>query len=108
MMPSHEQFSALLTAGPPLLALAPMQDVTDGPFWSLIHRHGGADVYWTEYFRVHGDSTPEKWIVDSIVRSTSLPISCATTGRPVVFRTIESTIHFSGVESPWTRNYSGQ
>ena len=39
---------------------------------------------------------------------TSLPISCATTGRPVVFRTIESTIHFSGVESPWTRKYSVQ
>ena len=39
---------------------------------------------------------------------TSLPISCATTGRPVVFWTIESTIHFSGVESPWTRKYSVQ
>ena len=39
---------------------------------------------------------------------TSLPISCATTGRPVVFWTIESTIHFSGVESAWTRKYSVQ
>ena len=66
MMHPHEQFSALLKAGPPLLALAPMQDVTDGPFWTLIHRYGGADVYWTEYFRVHGDSTPEKRILDSI------------------------------------------
>ena len=33
---------------------------------------------------------------------------CATTGRPVVFCTIESTIHFSGVESPCTRKYSVQ
>ena len=84
MMPPHEQFRALLTAGPPLLALAPMQDVTDGPFWSLIHRYGGADVYWTEYFRVHGDSTPEKWIVDSIVQNT--------TGRPVVAQLIGNDV----------------
>jgi len=84
MMPPHDQFRALLTAGPPLLALAPMQDVTDGPFWSLIHRHGGADVYWTEYFRVHVDSTPEKWIVDSIVRNT--------TGRPVVAQLIGNDV----------------
>ena len=84
MMLPHEQFSALLKAGPPLLALAPMQDVTDGPFWSLIHRYGGADVYWTEYFRVHGDSTPEKWIVDAIVRNT--------TGRPVVAQLIGNDV----------------
>jgi tRNA-dihydrouridine synthase len=83
MMLPHEQFRALLKAGPPLLALAPMQDVTDGPFWSLIHRYGGADVYWTEYFRVHVDSTPEKWIVDSIVQNT--------TGRPVVAQLIATT-----------------
>ena len=36
----------------PVLTLAPMQDVTDGAFWTLIHRYGGADVYWTEYLRV--------------------------------------------------------
>jgi len=84
MMPPHEQFRAFLKAGPPLLALAPMQDVTDGPFWSLIHRYGGADVYWTEYFRVHVDSTPEKWIVDSIVRNT--------TGRPVVAQLIGNDV----------------
>ena len=51
-----------------MLALAPMQEVTDGAFWTLIHRYGGADVYWTEYFRVHSDSTPEKRILDSIIR----------------------------------------
>ena len=84
MMLPHEEFSALLRGGPPLLALAPMQDVTDGPFWSLIHRYGGADVYWTEYFRVHGDSTPEKWIVDSIVQNT--------TGRPVVAQLIGNDV----------------
>ena len=84
MMLPHEAFRALLPAGPPLLALAPMQEVTDGAFWTLIHRYGGADVYWTEYFRVHADSTPEKWIVDSIVHNT--------TGRPVVAQMIGNDV----------------
>ena len=83
MLP-HEAFRALLPAGPPLLTLAPMQDVTDGAFWTLVHRYGGADVYWTEYFRVHADSTPEKWIVDSIVGNT--------TGRPVVAQMIGNDV----------------
>ena len=29
----------------PVLALAPMQDVTDLPFWRLMTRFGGADLY---------------------------------------------------------------
>jgi hypothetical protein len=49
---------ALLERPAPILALAPMQEVTDGAFWTLIHKYGGADVYWTEYFRVHSTSTP--------------------------------------------------
>ena len=60
----------------PLLALAPMQDVTDLPFWRLMARYGGADVYYTEYFRVHADSRLEKWILRSIDENP--------TGRPVV------------------------
>ena len=83
-MGTREAFAALLEGGAPLLALAPMQDVTDGAFWTLIHRYGGADVYWTEYFRVHGDSTPEKWIVDSIRDNT--------TGRPVVAQLIGNDV----------------
>ena len=49
----------LFRGGEPLLALAPMQDVTNGAFWSLIHGYGGADIYWTEYFRV-SVGTPEE------------------------------------------------
>lgn len=79
-----QQFSALLSGDAPFLALAPMQDVTDGDFWTLMHRYGGADVYWTEYFRVQAESRPEKWIVDSIVRNT--------TGRPVVAQLIGNDI----------------
>ena len=76
-------FAAIL-AGPPFLALAPMQEVTDGAFWTLVHRYGGADVYWTEYFRVHAESTPEKRILDAITGNT--------TGQPVVAQLIGNDI----------------
>ena len=64
----------------PILALAPMQEVTDGAFWTLVHQYGGADVYWTEYFRVHATSTPEARILDAITGNT--------TGRPVIAQMI--------------------
>ena len=70
----------LLRGATPMLALAPMQEVTDGAFWTLVHKYGGADVYWTEYFRVHSTSTPEKWILDAIRQNT--------TGRPVIAQMI--------------------
>ena len=74
------QLHVLLTRPEPFLALAPMQDVTDAAFWNLMHRYGGADVYWTEYFRVHAVSRPEKWILDSIAQNA--------TGRPVMIISI--------------------
>ena len=83
-MNHHEQFDALLKSTTPFLALAPMQDVTDSAFWNLMHRYGGADVYWTEYFRVHAVSRPEKWILDSIKQNS--------TGRPVIAQMIGNDI----------------
>jgi tRNA-dihydrouridine synthase B len=80
----HETFSALLCGDAPLLALAPMQDVTTLEFMRVIARYGGPEVYWTEYFRVHGDSRPEKWILDSITKNP--------TGRPVVAQMIGNDI----------------
>jgi tRNA-dihydrouridine synthase len=80
--PGH--LDALLQGPAPVLALAPMQEVTDGAFWTLIHQYGGADVYWTEYFRVHSSSTPERKIVDAINRNT--------TGRPVIAQMIGNDI----------------
>jgi len=68
----------------PLLALAPMQDVTDLPFWRLMARYGGADVYFTEYFRVHADSRLEKWILRSVDENP--------TGRPVVAQMIGNDV----------------
>jgi len=42
------EFDALLARPEPVLALAPMQDVTDLPFWRLMTEYGGADLYYTE------------------------------------------------------------
>lgn len=89
-MSTPAQFTALLTGATPFLALAPMQEVTNGAFWTLIDQYGGADVYWTEYLRVHADSTPEKWIVDAIVQnSTRKPIVAQMIGNdiPALVRT---------------------
>jgi len=41
-MDSTAQFSLLLADSAPILALAPMQDVTDLPFWKLMAAYGGA------------------------------------------------------------------
>ncbi len=84
MMPAPVDFAAFLTGPRPFLALAPMQEVTNGAFWSLMHRYGGADVYWTEYFRVQVESTPEKRILDSITQNA--------TGQPVVAQMIGNDI----------------
>jgi len=80
----HETFSKLLRRDVPLLALAPMQDVTTLEFMRVIDRYGGPEAYWTEYFRVHGDSRPEKWILDSITKNP--------TGKPVIAQLIGNDI----------------
>jgi nifR3 family TIM-barrel protein len=53
-----------------------MQDVTDLPFLRLLARYGGADLYCTEYFRVHPDSRLDPKILSSITENP--------TGRPIV------------------------
>jgi tRNA-dihydrouridine synthase B len=78
------QFQQLLDGPRPILALAPMQDVTDLPFWRLMTAYGGADVYYTEYFRVHAVSHLEKWIAESITQNP--------TGRPVIAQMIGNDI----------------
>jgi tRNA-dihydrouridine synthase len=84
MLNHHDQFNALLNGPAPLLALAPMQDVTDLPFWRLMTGYGGADVYFTEYFRVHATSNLEKPILQSILENP--------TGRPVIAQMIGNDI----------------
>ena len=70
----------LLPENRPLLILAPMQDITDLPFWRVMAHYGGPDVYYTEYFRVHQDSRPEKYILRSIEENPA--------GKPVIAQMI--------------------
>ena len=64
-----------LCAGQPLTALAPMQDVTDLAFMAVVAHYGAPDYFFTEFFRVHAQSRPEKHILRSIDENA--------TGRPV-------------------------
>jgi len=74
----------LLPESRPLLILAPMQDITDLPFWRVMAHYGGPDVCYTEYFRVHRDSRPEKHILRSIEENP--------TGKPVIAQMIGQDI----------------
>lgn len=58
-----------------MTALAPMQDVTDLAFMRVIAHYGAPDYFFTEFFRVHANSRPERHILRSIDENT--------TGRPV-------------------------
>jgi tRNA-dihydrouridine synthase B len=71
---------APLLAGQPLTALAPMQDVTDLAFMRVVAHYGAPDYFFTEFFRVHAQSRPEKHILRSIDENT--------TGRPVFAQVI--------------------
>lgn len=83
-MSQHSNFDELILSPGPILALAPMQDVTDLPFLRLMTTYGGADVYFTEYFRVHPTSCLDWHILESI---TDNP-----TGRPVIAQMIGNDI----------------
>jgi tRNA-dihydrouridine synthase len=73
---SQKQFEEVLAAPAPILALAPMQGVTDLRFLRLIAAYGGSDVYFTEYFRVYATSRLNKHVLKSITENP--------TGRPVI------------------------
>ncbi len=61
-----------------------MQDVTDLPFMRVMAHYGAPDYFFTEFFRVHAQSRPEKHIVRSIVENR--------TGRPVFAQLIGEEI----------------
>ena len=69
----------------PITALAPMQDVTNLPFMSVISQFGSPDYFFTEYFRVHVQSRLEKPILESINENK--------TGRPIFAQMIGEDIH---------------
>ena len=75
---------AVLAEAGPVLALAPMQGVTDLPFLGLMAGYGGADVYVTEYFRVYATSRLEKDILKSVTENP--------TGRPIIAQMIGNDV----------------
>ena len=83
-MDHRKQFEEVLASPAPMLALAPMQEVTDLPFLRLMAAYGGADVYFTEYFRVYATSRLDKHILKSITENP--------TGRPVIAQMIGNDI----------------
>ncbi len=62
-----------------------MQDVTDLAFMGVIAHYGAPDYFFTEFFRVHAQSRPEKHILRSIDENQ--------TGRPVFAQLIGEEIH---------------
>ena len=74
----------MLTGSAPILALAPMQEVTDWAFWKLMAGYGGADVYYTEYFRVYAGSRLDRTILKSVEENP--------TGRPAIAQMIGNDI----------------
>ncbi|MEO8438668.1 MAG: tRNA-dihydrouridine synthase family protein [Spartobacteria bacterium] len=83
-MDARTAFQKLLGQPEPILALAPMQDVTDLRFMRLISGYGNADLYFTEYFRVLPDSRLDRDILASITQNP--------TGRPVIAQMIGNDI----------------
>jgi tRNA-dihydrouridine synthase len=74
----------------PVLILAPMQDITDLAFWRVQAKYGPPDLYYTEYFRVHRDSRPERHIQASIEENDlGVPIQAQMIGQdiPALLRT---------------------
>lgn len=60
-----------IVKGQALSALAPMQDVTDLSFMTVINECGPPDYFFTEFIRVHEHSIVERGILDSIVKNPS-------------------------------------
>jgi tRNA-dihydrouridine synthase len=84
MPPDRISLPAGILAGQPLTALAPMQDVTDLAFMQVMAHYGAPDYFFTEFFRVHAQSRPERHILRSIDENT--------TGRPVFAQLIGEDI----------------
>ena len=86
-----------ITPGQPLTALAPMQDVTDLPFMRVMAHYGAPDYFFTEFFRVHGQSRPEKHILRSITENkTGRPVFAQLIGEhvPDMVRTVKDLLAY--------------
>jgi tRNA-dihydrouridine synthase len=95
--PEPRTLPAPIAPGLPLTALAPMQDVTDRAFMHVIAGYGPPDFFFTEFFRVHSQSRPEKHILRSIAdNATGRPVFAQLIGEsvPDILRTVRELLAF--------------
>ncbi|MBL9217213.1 MAG: tRNA-dihydrouridine synthase family protein [Opitutaceae bacterium] len=74
-----------------------MQDVTDLPFMRVVAHYGAPDYFFTEFFRVHAQSRPEKHIVRSIVENrTGRPVFAQLIGEEIshMVRTVKELLNY--------------
>jgi tRNA-dihydrouridine synthase B len=74
-----------------------MQDVTDLPFMRVMAHYGAPDWFFTEFFRVHGQSRPEKHILRSITENkTGRPVFAQLIGEhvPDMVRTVKELLKY--------------
>ena len=74
-----------------------MQDVTDLPFMRVAAHYGAPDYFFTEFFRVHSQSRPEKHILRSITENrTGRPVFAQLIGEhvPDMVRTVKELLHY--------------
>ncbi len=84
LMPSSLRLPSPLSPGLALTALAPMQDVTDLRFMSVIAHYGSPDYFFTEYFRVYPSSGLHKHILRSITENaTNRPVFAQLIGEHI-------------------------
>jgi tRNA-dihydrouridine synthase B len=91
------QLPSAILPGQALTALAPMQDVTDLPFMRVAAHYGAPDYFFTEFFRVHAQSRPEKHIVRSIVdNKTGRPVFAQLIGEEIshMIRTVKELLKY--------------
>ena len=97
MVPPSRALPSAIAPGQPLTALAPMQDVTDLPFMRVIAHYGAPDYFFTEFFRVHAQSRPEKHILRSITENqTGRPVFAQLIGEHVtdMVRTVKELLQY--------------
>jgi len=74
-----------------------MQDVTDLPFMRVMAHYGAPDYFFTEFFRVHAQSRPEKHILRSIVENqTGRPVFAQLIGEEIthMVRTVKNLLQY--------------
>jgi tRNA-dihydrouridine synthase len=72
-----------------------MQDVTDLAFMRVIAHYGAPDYFFTEFFRVHAQSRPERHILRSIDENdTGRPVFAQLIGEDIfhITRTVEALL----------------